>query len=379
MKRTPLRELHALGQSLWLDDIRRDLIGSGELRRLIVEDGVRGLTSNPAIFEKSITGSGDYDAEIRTLAHQGADAMAIYEALTQGDVQRAADEFVALYRATDAADGYVSLEVNPRLAHDSRGTIIEARRLWAALDRPNVMIKVPATIEGLVAIRELTREGINVNATLLFGLSRYRQTAEAYVAGLEARAAQGVPLRHVASVASFFVSRIDQAIDPRLDACIARGGEVAEWARAARGQAAIASARCAYQIYREVFEGDRFRSLAGRSARTQRTLWASTTPKNPGDVDVKYVEALIGGATVNTVTMETLRAYRDHGAPRARIEEGVEEARLLLSRLPRLGIVMDEVAQQLEAEGIEKFTVPFDKLLRALNATARSCKGATIS
>ena len=324
MKENSLRKLQALGQSLWLDYIRRDLISSGELRRLIAEDGLRGITSNPAIFEKSITGSRDYDEDIRAMALQGKGAMAIYEALSQSDVQRAADEFRPLYDSTDAADGYVSLEVNPHLAHDTVGTIAEARRLWAALNRPNVMIKIPATTEGLAAIGQLTREGINVNVTLLFGLSRYRQVAEAYVAGLEARAAQGEPLRHAASVASFFVSRIDQLVDPLLEKCIPRGGELEVSARKARGQVAIASARCAYQIYKEIFEGDRFRNLAGKNARAQRPLWASTSTKNPDYEDTRYVEALIGADTVNTVTVETLQAYRDHGVPRSRIEDDVE-------------------------------------------------------
>ena len=378
-KEQPLRKLQALGQSLWLDYIRRDLISSGELRRLIAEDGLRGITSNPAIFEKSITDSRDYDEDIRAMAHQGKGDMEIYEALSQRDVQRAADEFRTLYESTDAADGYVSLEVNPHLAHDTPGTIVEARRLWAALNRPNVMIKVPATTEGLAAIRQLILEGINVNVTLLFGLPRYRQVAEAYVAGLEARAAQGEPLRHVASVASFFVSRIDQLIDPLLEKCIARGGELAAPARKARGQVAIASARCAYQIYLEVFESERFRRLAGKNARTQRPLWASTGTKNRDYEDTKYVEALIGADTVNTVTVETLDAYREHGDPKTRIEDDVEEALALLARLPQLGISIDDVSQQLETEGIDKFTTPFDNLLGALGKIARSNQGAVIS
>ena len=370
MKENPLLKLHALDQSIWLDYIRRDLISSGELRRLIAEDGLRGITSNPAIFEHSITGSDEYNEDIRAMAHHGKSVMEIYEALSQGDVQRAADEFMPLYDSTNAADGYVSLEVNPHLAHDAPGTIKEARRLWVALNRPNVFIKVPATSAGLTAIRQLISEGININVTLLFGLPRYRQVVEAYLAGLEARAAQGKPLQHVASVASFFVSRIDQLVDPLLEACIAQGGELAQSARNTRGQVAIASAKGAYQIFKEIFGSQRFKNLANKNARVQRPLWASTGTKNPNYDDIKYVEALIGADTVNTLPLETLAAYRDHGDPNARIEVGVEEAGLLLARLPQLGINIDKVTQQLEDEGVEKFTQPFDKLLAALLKTA---------
>jgi transaldolase len=372
MKDNPLRKLHALGQAIWLDYIRRDLISSEKLRRLIEEDGLCGITSNPAIFERSISGSRDYDADIRAMTLQGKGVMAIYEALSQCDVQNAADEFRSMYEMTDAADGYVSLEVNPHLARDTLGTIEEARRLWAALDRPNVFIKVPATTEGLPAIQQLTSEGINVNVTLLFGLPRYRQVAEAYIAGLEARAAKAEPLRHVTSVASFFLSRIDQLVDPLLEKCMAQGGERAESAKKARGHVAIASAKGAYQIHRDIFGEDRFKRLASKNARAQRLLWASTSTKNPDYEDVKYVEALIGAETVTTLPMETLNAYRDHGNPKARIEDDIEQARLLLARLPQLGISIDTVTQQLESEGIAKFTAPFDKLLATIVRMASS-------
>ena len=267
MKNNPLKQLETLGQSIWLDYIRRDLIASGELRRLIEEDGLRGMTSNPAIFEKAIAGSQDYDEDIRAMALEGKDAKAIYEALSQRDVQSAADEFRPVYERTDGNDGYVSLEVNPHLAHDTHGTIQEARRLWGALNRPNVFIKVPATAEGLPAIQQLISEGINVNVTLLFGLPRYRQVAEAYIAGIEARAAQGKAVKHVASVASFFVSRIDSLVDPLLEPILAQGGKEADLAKEVRGQVAIASAKMAYQIYKEIFGSDRFKKLAdaGRS------------------------------------------------------------------------------------------------------------------
>ena len=366
MKNNPLKQLGSFGQSIWLDYIRRDLIASGELRRLIEGDGLRGMTSNPAIFEKAIADSHDYDADIRAMALTGKDVAAIYESLSQRDVQSAADEFRPLYDRTDGQDGYVSLEVNPHLAHDPNGTMEEARRLWAALDRPNVFIKIPATANGLAAIQQLIGEGISINVTLLFGLPRYRQVAEAYLAGLEARLAQGKPIKSVASVASFFISRIDALVDPLLAKVVAQGGKQAAMAKNARGQVAIASAKMAYQIYKELFGSDRFRKLAAQGARVQRLLWASTSTKNPDYSDVKYVEALIGPNTVNTVPMETLDAYRDHGQPKARLDQDVAEARGVMERLPELGIDIDQVTRQLEDEGVEKFNQPFDKLMKTL-------------
>jgi transaldolase len=360
MKPNPLRQLGALGQSIWLDYIRRDLIVSGELTRLIEEDGLRGMTSNPAIFEKAIVESHDYDAGIQALILEGQNAQAIYEALSQHDVQSAADVFRPVYESTGGIDGYVSLEVNPHLAHDTAGTIDEARRLWHALNRPNVFIKVPATVEGLPAIQKLISEGINVNVTLIFGLPRYRQVAEAYIAGLEARAAQGKPVNHVSSVASFFVSRIDSLIDPLLEK---QSGALVE---KARGQVAVASAKLAYQIYKEIFGTVRFQHLLEIGARGQRPLWASTGTKNPDYSDVKYVEALIGPDTVNTVPLETLIAYHDHGHPEARLEKDTGAAARLLKRLPELGIDLDKITQQLENEGVTKFNKPFDKLMDAL-------------
>ena len=366
MSGNPLKRLGTLGQSIWLDYIRRDLMASGELQRLIDEDGLRGMTSNPSIFEKAIADSHDYDGDIRAMALGGNGADAIYETLSQRDVESAADQFRPLYDRTDGQDGYVSLEVNPHLAHDTKGTIEEARRLWAALNRPNVLIKVPATANGLPAIQQLIGEGISVNVTLLFGLPRYRQVAEAYIAGIEARAAQGEPMKHLASVASFFVSRIDALVDPLLEKLIAQGSKEVDLAKRARGQVAIASAKMAYQIYKEIFASGRFRRLAARGARAQRLLWASTSTKDPDYSDVKYVEALIGPDTVDTAPLETLSAYRDHGEPEARLEQGVEEARRVLERLPELGIDIDKVTRQLEDEGVGKFNKPFDKLMETL-------------
>jgi transaldolase len=311
-------------------------------------------------------GSHDYDEDIQTLAKEGKGAKDIYEILSRRDVQKAADVFRPLYDRLDGRDGYVSLEVNPHLARDTSGTVEEARRLWAGLNRPNVFIKVPATSEGLPAIRQLISEGINVNVTLLFGLPRYRQVAEAYVAGLEARAAQGHDVSHIASVASFFVSRLDTLVDPLLEARIAQGGQTADLAKQALGQVAIASAKLAYQSWEEIFSEGRFKNLAGKGARVQRLLWASTGTKNPAYRDVKYLEALIGPDTVNTVPVETLDAFRDHGIPQATLDQDVAAASGILGQLGVFGIDLDALTQQLEDEGVEKFNQPFDKLMAAL-------------
>jgi transaldolase len=366
MNTNPLMKLEELGQSVWLDYIRRDLIKSGKLGRLIKEDGLRGMTSNPSIFEKAILESHDYDEAIRAQALEEKDAKAIYETLSVQDVQSAADEFRSVYDRTSGRDGYVSLEVNPHFAHDTNDTIREARRLWALLNRPNVFIKVPATDEGLPAIRQLISEGINVNVTLLFGLPRYRQVMEAYMAGIEDRIAQGKPVKTVASVASFFVSRMDTLVDSLLEKLGEQHGEKAELARKIHGQVAVANSKAAYQIYREVFAGDRFEKLAHHGARIQRLLWASTSTKNPEYSDVKYIDDLIGRDTINTVPIETLDAYRDHGDPEVRIEHDVDRANWVLEQLPELGIDIDQVTQRLEDEGYEKFVEPFDKLMGAL-------------
>lgn len=371
-KKNPLLELAKFGQSIWLDYTRRDLVLSGTLRRLIDKDGLRGMTSNPSIFEKAIVGSRNYNEDIRAMALDGHGPKMIYEALSQRDVQGAADEFRSVYDETEARDGYVSLEVNPHLAHDTEGTIIEARRLWRALNRPNVFIKVPATAEGLPAIQQIISEGINVNVTLLFGLPRYRQVAAAFVAGIEERVAEGGSVERVASVASFFLSRIDTLVDSFLDRLIGRGGTEAEVAREVRGQVAIASAKMAYQLYREIFQSKRFQSLAIQGARVQRLLWASTSAKNPDYSDLKYVEALIGPDTINTVTVETLDAYRDHGEPNASLEQDVEHASRVLQRLTDLGISIDQAAQQLEDDGVAQFSQSFEKLMNSLIESRRA-------
>uniref|UniRef100_A0A7V6A5T0 Transaldolase n=1 Tax=Desulfobacca acetoxidans TaxID=60893 RepID=A0A7V6A5T0_9BACT len=370
----PLRRLEQFGQSIWLDYIRRQMITSGELQRLIDEDGLKGMTSNPAIFEKAIAGSTDYDEAIARLVRQNKSVLEIYHDLTVADVQMAADAFRPLYDRTDGQDGFVSLEVNPHLARNTEGTIAEARQLWAAVNRPNIMIKVPGTLEGLPAITALIGEGINVNVTLLFGLPRYEKVAEAYIAGLEARLAQGHSLVRVASVASFFLSRIDVLLDPVLEKMAATGGPQAQAAKGLIGEVAIASAKLAYVIYKRVFGTERFKALVIKGARTQRLLWASTSTKNPAYADVKYVEPLIGPDSVNTLPPETLDAYRDHGNPASRLEEGVDHAAAVLQRLPELHIDINQVTQQLEDEGIEKFNKPYDSLIKTLEAKSQQVK-----
>lgn len=374
MKPNRLESLGDLGQSIWLDYIRRDLIASGELQRLITNDGLRGMTSNPAIFEKAIADSTAYDADILALAQQGKNSTEIYEAISQRDVQSAADAFKPLYEHSSGVDGYVSLEVNPHLAHDTQGTIAEARRLWAALDRPNVLIKVPATSEGLPAIQQLIRDGINVNVTLLFGLPRYQEVAEAYLSGIEARVADGKTVSSMASVASFFIGRIDALIDPILDSLITKNDRQASLAKQVQGQTAIASAKLAYHAYVATCASERFTALAARGVRSQRLLWASTSTKNAAYSDVKYVDALIGPDTVNTVPPATLSAYRDHGTPANRLAEDLAGARWIMERLPELGIDIDALTQRLEDEGVAKFITPFDTLMQIV--TKRSAQGA---
>jgi len=366
MKDNPLLRLRALGQSIWLDYLSRGLLVSGELRRLIEEDGLGGVTSNPAIFEKAMAESGDYDEAIRALARQGKEAGEIYEQLAVEDIQATADLFRRSFDSSGGKAGFVSLEVSPHLARDTDATIAEARRLWGRVDRPNVLIKVPGTAEGLPAIRQLISEGINVNVTLLFGLPRYRAVAEAYMAGLEQRAARKEPIGQLRSVASFFLSRIDVLVDPQLEKLAQEGGEKSALAAGLIGKVAIASAKEAFQIYQQIHDGARFREISALGAKPQRVLWASTSTKNPAYSDVKYLEPLIGPDTINTAPLETLRAYRDHGNPELRLENDLQEARDVLSRLSEVGIDLDAVTQQLEDEGVEKFAQPFEKLIQTL-------------
>jgi len=372
MINNPLKRLGTLGQSIWLDYIRKDLIASGELRNMIENDGLAGMTSNPSIFEKAIAESTLYDKDIHELVLQIKDVNTIYETISQKDVRNAADEFRAVYDKTNGKDGYVSLEVNPHLAYDTNGTIKEASRLWSAINRPNIFIKVPATLEGLPAIRHLISEGINVNVTLIFGLPRYREVAAAYIAGIKDRIYQGKPVNQIASVASFFLSRIDAVIDPKDQEFAALGGEQAHFATHIRGQVAISSAKIAYQIYKDIFEDEDFEKLAQKGASPQRLLWASTSPKDPSYSDIKYVEALIGSNTVNTVPPETLEAYRDHGDPQLLLETKLDKAAWVMSELAEIGIDIHSITAKLEKEGVEKFITSFDKLIE--NITIKSSK-----
>lgn len=366
MKRNPLLELEHLGQSIWMDFIRRKMISSGELKRLIEQDGVSGVTSNPSIFEKAFAEGEDYDEPIRALTVAGKSTEDVYQDLTVEDIQMVADLLRPTYDRTDGRDGFVSLEVSPKLAYDTTGTIEEARRLWSLADRPNVMIKVPATRQGLPAIQQLTGEGLNINITLLFGLPRYREVANAYISGLETLTDKKKNLKQVTSVASFFLSRIDVLLDPILEQKMSTSDSKANVAARLHGQIAIASAKAAYGIYKEIFSSDRFKKLADKGARTQWLLWASTSTKNPADNDTKYVEALIGPETINTVPIETLDAYRDHGNPKLTLDQNVSEAHELLSALPSVGIDLDAATDQLEQEGVKKFSTALDKLMTSL-------------
>ena len=353
----PLRQLPQNGQSIWLDFIERKLLRSGELARLVREDGLLGLTSNPAIFEKAIASGGDYDQSIAELARRALDAAAICESLAVADIRDAADVFAQVHAAGTGADGYVSLEVSPALAHDTAGTLEEARRLWRAVDRPNLMIKVPGTAAGVAALRVLVEEGIHVNVTLLFARAAYEAVAEAWLAGLEARAARGLPVDRVASVASFFVSRIDSAVDARL-----AGPDTA-----LAGRAAIANARLAYAHFRGLAAGSRFQALAARGARPQRLLWASTSAKNPAYRDVVYVEELVGPHTVNTLPPATLAAFRDHGVVRGdTLLEDEAGQRELLAALGARGIDLGQVTDALLAEGLAQFSQAWERLIAAV-------------
>lgn len=368
----PLRKLHSHGQSVWLDNIGRELLDSLELRRLIEEDGVTGVTSNPAIFEKRISGGQLYAADIARSSDVPAAAVAEHLALE--DIRRAADELAPAYAATQGRDGFASLEVDPHLAHDTERTLRGARRLWAALDQPNAMIKVPATPAGIAAIETLIAEGINVNVTLLFSVEAYRQVADAWLRGLERRLAAGGNLSRVASVASFFVSRIDTAVDREIDRQLASGVPHRD-ARALsvlRGELAIANARRAYLTYMEIVTQPRWRRLASLGAQPQRLLWASTGVKDPVTRDVRYIEELIGSETINTMPPATLDAFRDHGVPRDSLLENLDGALDRLSEAARLGIDLAVITDILLADGLRQFRDAHDRLIDAIVRTQQT-------
>ena len=375
-------QLHALGQSVWFDFIRRGHLASGEFERLVREQGVVGVTSNPTIFQQAIAGSSDYDAAIVSGGAGGLTGAVLFEALAVEDIQRACDVLRPVFDRTRGLDGRVSIEVSPRLAHDTAGTLGEARRLHRAVARANVMIKVPATAAGLPAITQLTAEGMSINVTLIFSLARYEQVMEAYLSGLELRGAANQPLGDIFSVASFFVSRVDSKVDAALDTAIAArpaGDPARDELAKLRGRAAVANARLAYSRFRQVFAGARWDALRSRGAQLQRPLWASTSTKNPAYPDTLYVDELIGRDTVNTMPQATLNAYNDHGALEARIERDLEAARTLFRRLPELGVPLGQMIDQLEPEGVEAFRKSYDALIETLETRRATLSGKAAS
>ena len=366
----PLVRLGELGQSPWLDYITRDLLQSGELQRLIDKDGLRGMTTNPTIFEKSVATGDRYDADIRRLTDEGRKPADVFEQMAVSDVQAACDRFLPLYHRTEGQDGFVSIEVSPDLANDTEATVEQAQRLWIAVARPNVMIKIPGTAEGLPAITRSLARGINVNITLLFSVERHRQVMEAYLTALEQRRAKREPINRIASVASFFVSRVDTKLDPILD----KGNATA---KSLRGKIAIANAIVAYEAFQQVFRGPRWEALAREGARVQRPLWASTSTKDPALPDVYYVEALIAKDTVNTLPPDTLAAYRDHGKPEVRITaQAIREAKDQIAKLATVGINLDQATLELEKEGVQKFIASFTSLLNGVAQKTAALSGA---
>jgi transaldolase len=364
MTENPLQRLREAGQSIWLDFIDRGLLNGGTLTRRIRDDALTGMTSNPTIFEKALAEGHAYDDQLRSA--EDTDAHSLFELVATTDVRDACDAFRGVYDATDGADGYVSLEVSPAGAHDHEATVAEARRLWAMVDRPNLMIKVPGTESGLPAVRRLIAEGINVNITLLFAVEAHRRVIEAYVGGLEDRARAGHPLDRVSSVASFFVSRVDSEIDKRLDGLIAIHPAKRTRLESLKGKAAIANAKLAYRLFQREFAAPRWRELAARGARVQRPLWASTSTKNPAYRDVMYVEELIGPDTVNTMPPQTIEAFRDHGRVTRTVDRDIEDAEQTMSDLAAAGIDVNEVTDKLLVDGLASFQKSYDGLIAGL-------------
>jgi transaldolase len=365
--KNPLLELQKFGQSVWLDYIRRNLITAGDLKRLIDNDGLRGVTSNPSIFEKAIAGSNDYADFLGRLIAQGLSTGEIYERIAVRDIQDAADTLLPVYKSSNRRDGYVSLEVSPTLARDTQGSIDEARRLWKAVGRPNIMIKIPGTPEGVPAVRQLISEGVNINITLLFAQEAYLAVAEAYADGLEAALKPGKDISGIASVASFFVSRIDTLVDSTIDGLLKSAtGAQEQLLRSLHGQVAIANAKQAYRSYQEMTAGDSWKALAARGAQTQRLLWASTSTKNPKYRDVLYIEELIGPDTVNTIPPATMDAFREHGIVRRTLDADVAAADKIMTDLEKAGISMKKITDQLLNDAIRLFADSFSQLLAAV-------------
>jgi transaldolase len=371
----PLTRLNDLGQSIWLDYIRRDMLVDGTQARLIREDALAGQTSNPTIFQKAIAESDLYDQDIRAAASRSPGA--VFESIAVADIRMAADLFRPLYDRSGGADGFVSIEVEPDLAWDTGGSIDAARRLWKSVDRPNVMVKIPGTAEGLPAIRECLAEGININITLLFSVDRYHEVMDAWFEALERRANRGEPIDRIASVASFFVSRVDTKVDQRIGERLARSSDEDRGRlESLEGKIGIDNARLAYEAHERRFGEQRFAALAERGARPQRPLWASTSTKNPDYPDVYYVEALIGPGTVNTLPPETLEAYRDHGDPVVRIRDDLDGARRRVASLDELGIDFPAILEEIEKEGVEKFADSYHALLQTLEEKRKQVQPA---
>lgn len=366
-----LVEIKQFGQSIWMDNLTRDMIQSGELKALVENGGICGITTNPAIFEKAMMGNAIYDADIEAGVRAGLPIQKIYESLVFDDIRKACDIFKPIYDATDGLDGYVSIEVPPTIAHDTEATINEARRYYQEIGKENVMIKIPGTKAGLPAVEQVISEGINVNVTLLFSVDSYIETAWAYIRGLEKRAAQGEDISKISSVASFFLSRIDSNIDKKIDDKLKKGVDIIEEEvklRAVKGKIAIANAKIAYQEYKKIVQSDRWKALSAKNANVQRLLWASTSTKDPSYSDVMYVDELVGPNTVNTLPPNTIEACADHCDPASRVETGVEEAYHLIESLkdPDIDINLDQVMEELLVEAIDKFVQPFQSLMSSL-------------
>ena len=364
----PLLQLKALGQSVWYDNIDRSQLVSGQFKRLLDEDGICGVTANPTIFEKSISSGHAYDEQINQLIREGKSTNEIYEALIIQDIRTVADILRPIYDSANRQDGLVSLEVSPDLAHDTEGTLSEVRRFWKMVDRPNLMIKIPGTPEGIPAVLQALTEGINVNITLIFSISTYRQVAEAFISALEARRTAGEDISHMASVASFFVSRVDTLVDKLLEDKVKATSNTSEQQhlKSLEGKAAIANARLVYQDFKKIFNTPRFAALKQASAYVQRPLWASTSTKNPAYRDVLYAEELIGPDTVDTMPLETIENFRDHGRVRLSIEDNLEEAHQVFDALEKIGIHYDQVTKQLQDEGVQKFADSFHTLFEGI-------------
>jgi transaldolase len=372
----PLIRLQQLGQSPWHDNIRRQLLTSGSLKRMVDDGDITGLTSNPTIFEQAIGGSTDYDADLHRLARDGKSAGEIFDALAIDDIKNAADVLAPVFERTGGADGFVSIEVSPKLASETQATIREARRLWSTVNRPNLMVKIPATAAGVPAIEQSIADGLNINVTLIFSLKRYEEVMDAYLRGLIRRLESGQKIDHISSVASFFVSRVDTLVDKLLEEKIAAGAERKELLASLKGKAAIANAKLAYADFRKKFSTEAYAGLKNHGARLQRPLWASTSTKNPAYPDTYYVEALVGPDSVDTMPPATIAAYKDHGNPEVRIDKNLDEARRVMDKLAEAEIHMDDVTKKLEIDGVASFAKSFDSLLVTVEKRRQETLGA---